>query len=46
MDKAKIWEFIKLPLQIAIGLFLVSMIDHFVTKPAINSLESLDENED
>jgi hypothetical protein len=37
----KAWGFLKLPVQIVIGVTIVTLLDHFVTKPGIHHLESL-----
>jgi hypothetical protein len=35
------WSFLKLPVQIVIGVTIAMFVDHFATKPAIGHLESL-----
>lgn len=37
----KAWAFLKLPIQILIGVTLAMFVDHFATKPVIGHLESL-----
>ena len=43
---AKAWAFLKLPVQIIIGITIAMFVDHFPTKPVIGHLESLSEEEE
>ncbi len=43
---AKAWAFLKLPVQIIIGITIAMFVDHFATKKAIAHLESLAEDKD